>query len=91
MQAAPTDAFLAGPVDAIDPVDTSRCPLCGEANGCAQEVARATGMPAQPCWCMQTGVAASALARIPADARGRACVCAQCASDATPLSFIPDN
>ena len=62
------------------PVDATRCPLCGEANRCAIERERETGEPQGPCWCMRTPIAAEALARIPAEARGLACICAHCAT-----------
>lgn len=63
-----------------------RCPLCGQANQCAMEVERATGMQQPPCWCTQADFTADLLARLPAAARGKACVCAACASklDAGP-------
>jgi len=60
-------------------VDASRCPLCGEANGCAIERERETGQAQGPCWCMQAGVSAEALALVPPDARGLACICGRCA------------
>jgi len=63
-------------------LDAARCPLCGEANRCAIELERESGQAQGPCWCMQAGVSAQALARIPAEARGRACICARCAVDA---------
>ncbi|TFI48852.1 hypothetical protein E4O93_05615, partial [Diaphorobacter sp. DS2] len=50
---------------------TTRCPLCGQSNGCAV----AAGLPAQQCWCMHESVSRDALARLPAEARGRACIC----------------
>jgi hypothetical protein len=62
------------------PLDATRCPLCGEANRCAIELERETGQPQGPCWCMRTPIAPKALARIPAEARGLACICARCAT-----------
>jgi hypothetical protein len=61
-------------------VDTTRCPLCGGANTCAMETARATGQPQPPCWCTQVSFSAELLARVPAAARNKACVCARCAA-----------
>jgi hypothetical protein len=64
------------PVSATDP---SRCPLCGTANQCANEVEKATGMAQPPCWCTSATFTPALLARIPPEARRVACVCAACA------------
>ena len=65
------------------PTDTSlepsRCPLCGQANQCAMEVERATGIEQPPCWCTQANFSKELLERLPAEARGQACICAACA------------
>lgn len=58
-------------------VDPSRCPLCGDANTCAMASGAAT------CWCFDAKVAPDALAAVPADARGVACVCRRCAEGTT--------
>jgi len=63
--------------------DPSRCPLCGAPNGCAI----AAGSPS-PCWCASVLIGAEVLDRIPAAARGVACVCARCASG-TPEKGSP--
>jgi hypothetical protein len=55
--------------------DTSRCPLCGQPNQCAI----AAGQPAESCWCMQQPVSKEALARLAPEARGKSCICPQCA------------
>ena len=61
------------------PVDPACCPLCGAPNRCVM----ASGEPAPgPCWCASVEIPASVLARVPADARGVACVCASCARSA---------
>jgi hypothetical protein len=54
--------------------DPARCPLCGRNNDCAMAAGRING----PCWCTNVTVTAEMLARIPADRRGAACVCAAC-------------
>jgi hypothetical protein len=59
------------------PLAAPRCPLCGEANACAP--AR-TGSFDTPCWCTNAVIDPAVIAVIPDDARGRACVCARCAS-----------
>ncbi|MBS0317066.1 MAG: cysteine-rich CWC family protein [Proteobacteria bacterium] len=51
-----------------------RCPLCGAPNQCAME-AGATG---SPCWCTTVRFDAALLDRIPAPARGKACLCPAC-------------
>mgnify|MGYP003586494236 FL=1 len=63
-------------------IDATRCPLCGGDNRCAVELSRATGAPLAPCWCMDVGMSAHAAkalqARLPAHARGLACICTAC-------------
>lgn len=63
------------------PPDPTLCPLCGQANRCAMEVERETGVKQPPCWCTQPGVAFTEelLGRVPAGARNTACICAACA------------
>ena len=62
-------------------VDPSRCPLCGQPNQCAMELARASGQPATaPCWCTQISFSPSLLAQVPPAAQKRACICASCAA-----------
>ncbi|MDM0001511.1 cysteine-rich CWC family protein [Variovorax sp. J22P240] len=60
--------------------DPSRCPLCGETNRCAMELARETGQAQPPCWCMEADFSADLLARVPAEKRRLACICARCAA-----------
>jgi len=62
--------------------DPSRCPLCGQPNGCAMVRERTSGEPQPPCWCTRATFSAGLLARIPAAARGKACVCAACVGTA---------
>lgn len=66
-------AATEGPV----PIPAHRCPLCGGPNGCA--VARAGTFDA-PCWCSEVRVSPAALAALPAAAKGRACLCRDCAT-----------
>jgi hypothetical protein len=65
-------------------VDPSRCPLCGGDNRCAIELERATGRKQPPCWCMDEGVTfpPSLHASLPSEARGLACICANCMASA---------
>lgn len=62
-------------------LNATLCPLCGQANQCAMEVEKATGQPQPPCWCTATDLSFSEalLARVPADARRKACICVRCA------------
>lgn len=55
----------------IDPV---RCPLCGQPNDC--QIAAGC----QTCWCFETPVPPTVLARVPVAAQGLACVCRRCAA-----------
>ncbi len=59
--------------------DPTLCPLCGQANQCAMELERVSGVPQPPCWCTRVGFDAALLARLPEPARGQACICAACA------------
>lgn len=59
------------------PLPELRCPLCGGANQCAPASA---GTFEVDCWCRTTPVSAEALARVPLDLRGRACLCPRCAA-----------
>ena len=74
-------------MSATSPVDPVLCPLCGQANQCAMEVARATGQKQPPCWCSRTRFEAELLARIPEHARGTACICVACAQGDAPRTF----
>lgn len=66
------------------PPNPEHCPLCGKANHCAMALERSSGQKQPPCWCTQATFNADLLAQIPAQAKGRACVCAACAEAATP-------
>jgi hypothetical protein len=52
-------------------------------NRCAMEVERETGRAQPPCWCMQADFSEDLLARVPAEKRRLACICARCAALAT--------
>jgi hypothetical protein len=53
-------------------VDPSICPTCGEPNTCGLRQGKTE------CWCMSVQIPEQALARIPAEARGIACICPRC-------------
>lgn len=61
-----------------DLTDPTRCPLCGGDNRCAMETERATGQPQPPCWCTTAKFPPDLLARLPAEAAGKACICGAC-------------
>jgi hypothetical protein len=52
------------------PLPAPQCPLCGGPNGCA---AVATGRFDVPCWYSEQSFPPALLARLPPDARGKAC------------------
>lgn len=61
-------------------VDPALCPVCRQPNRCAMEQACQSGsVDAAPCWCTHVRLADRLLAQVPAQARGKACVCARCA------------
>lgn len=60
--------------------DPAHCPLCGQPNRCAMEIERETGIPQGACWCVSTVFTPELLARVPAQAQNRACICAACAA-----------
>ncbi|RYF31143.1 MAG: hypothetical protein EOO23_03440 [Comamonadaceae bacterium] len=62
--------------DPPSPPFAGACPLCGQPNQCAV----AAGLPAQSCWCMARVIAPEALAAVPAEQRGRVCICPACGS-----------
>lgn len=69
------DGFYTVAMPTDTPINPSHCPLCGQPNQCAISA----GLPPNSCWCMQTPVSPDALERLPADARGKACICPACA------------
>jgi len=65
-----------GPEGLNVPRAEHRCPLCGGPNGCA---AAAAGRFDVACWCTSVHIPVEVIARIPAEQRGRACICLNCA------------
>ncbi len=61
-------------------IDASKCPICGEFNLCAMEIARATGKPQEPCWCVSAKFTAEVLSKVPEKSRNKACICSKCVS-----------
>lgn len=63
----------------MKPLPNTTCPLCGGPNGCAPAAGGSFDMP---CWCVDVTIDPAALARVPEDKRGRACLCRACATGA---------
>ncbi|MFY9127576.1 MAG: cysteine-rich CWC family protein [Limnohabitans sp.] len=59
-------------------MDLSKCPICGEPNLCAIEIAKATGKPQEPCWCVSVDFSADVLSKVPSNAQNKACICSKC-------------
>lgn len=72
--------------EAVQVIDPSVCPVCGAVNQCAMEVAKATGRPVEPCWCVNVVFTPALLDRVPQAAKGIACVCAACVAKAASIS-----
>jgi hypothetical protein len=64
----------------LAPVDACACPLCGQHNQCAMEVAKVTGQPIAKCWCVNVSFSPELLAKVPAAAQNKACICQACAT-----------
>lgn len=72
--------------DAAAEPNPARCPLCGKANHCQMcEVDPHKG----PCWCESERFPEALLARVPAEAAGRACVCRACLWQARRKEPLP--
>jgi hypothetical protein len=55
-------------------LEPSKCPICGDLNQCAQEIAKATGKSSETCWCMTATFSAELLDRVPKEAQNKACI-----------------
>ncbi len=58
--------------------DPGSCPLCAQPNHCAMAT-NGCSTAGTACWCADVTIARAVLEKVPADAVGRACVCADCA------------
>lgn len=66
-------------------IDGMHCPLCGSGNQCAVQAARSEGQGEGTdtlCWCMTVQVPPALRERLPAEARGRSCICPNCVTAA---------
>ncbi len=63
-------------------VDPSLCPVCGMPNTCGMTQGKSE------CWCFELKIDAAALARIPTEAKDRACLCPRCAALASDAEAV---
>ncbi|MDZ4080786.1 MULTISPECIES: cysteine-rich CWC family protein [Hydrocarboniphaga] len=63
-------------------VDPARCPLCGQRNDCKM----ACSTCSETCWCTKLAFSESLLARVPVEAKARACICRRCAEASAAAS-----
>jgi hypothetical protein len=56
------------------PIRQDTCPICGGPNACGLAAGAST------CWCFETRIPAEAIARVPAEALDRSCICQACAA-----------
>ena len=61
----------------MQPTPARVCPACGMPNEC---VPVRTGNFDTPCWCESIIVNDAAIAALPVEERGQACLCVRCAS-----------
>lgn len=60
-------------------MNPGNCPLCGGNNHCAAEkLPPGEETASLDCWCFHASIPKELLARIPAEQRGKACVCGSC-------------
>ena len=78
---------MAMPADFVAP-DPRLCPLCGQANQCAMEIEKQTGVPQGACWCCSASISAELLSQIPEALRNQACVCPACAAKSASTSAL---
>jgi len=58
-------------------IDPEVCPRCGQDNRCAVTA----GKEVSECWCFSQPILPQALAAVPPEALGKACLCPRCARD----------
>ena len=64
----------------MNQIDPTHCPTCDEPNVCAMEKAKVTGSKPERCWYMDAVFTPAVMDQVPDAAKGKACVCAKCAS-----------
>ncbi len=81
--AAARDMLESATVVATDRAGSDRCPLCGQPNDCK------SAPDGRACWCADATIRASALAAVPAQMRGKSCLCKACASGRARIGLPP--
>jgi len=61
-------------------IDACACPLCGKPNECAMEAAKLKVQDVAACWCLTVDFSPELIARVPAAAQRKACICQSCAT-----------
>lgn len=61
------------------PLSNRTCPVCGGPNGCRPAE---TGTFEGECWCATMKISPEALGAVPAEIKGKACLCERCATAA---------
>ena len=64
----------------MNTIDPTRCPICHEPNVCAMEKAKLTDTKPERCWCFDAVFTPAVMDLVPDESKGKACVCAKCAS-----------
>ncbi len=77
------NSFLPAPSQMPASIDACACPLCGQPNQCAMEVAKATGQTVTRCWCVNVSFSPELLTQVPAASQRKACICQACATKET--------
>ncbi|QJE98963.1 cysteine-rich CWC family protein [Luteolibacter luteus] len=78
----------------LHPLSNHTCPLCGAPNECAAAI---SGSFDTPCWCRNIVFPDELLATVPADLKGKSCICRACVESAanaaipSPEQVAPDE
>lgn len=69
----------------MQPQSANVCPLCGEPNQCAMELAKTTRESVTACWCVTVAFSEKLLSKVPPGALNKVCICQKCATQADAL------
>ena len=61
-------------------INPTNCPICGEPNQCAMEIAKETCEPSGECWCASVVFTDDTLSKVPPPALNKACICKKCSA-----------
>ena len=56
-------------------IDACVCPICGEPNQCAIELAKVSDTPIEECWCISVKISEETLSKVPHHLLNKACIC----------------